>query len=230
MFVSRYLIKPNVHQLQFTSKMKYIVLGVLIALLAIASAQEYTSYSDAEWAAILGRALPALARVGGKLFSKAGQAAKQTAKETTKTTRGAGPSGLAKIHNKQHSTRKQAKEAAQRGSQNKSKPEHHQKNPKQPNHYHSTQKNGSVKKDGVHHNYGKGGQKSTGGSYVKNNTKNAAANKGQNRSGSRSAGGRSTGGRSTGGRSAGGRSAGGRSTGGRSSGGRSSGGRSGGRK
>lgn len=73
----------------------------------------------------------------------------------SESTRGAGPSGKAKVHNVQHDSKKDAKEAAQHGGQGK--PMHHPTSDKS-GHYHSTNKDGkkieSGQQGGVHHNYG----------------------------------------------------------------------------
>ena len=72
------------------------------------------------------------------------------------STRGAGPSGKANVHNVQHNSKKDAKEAAQQKGQGE--PAHHPTSDKS-GHYHSTDKDGNEKKSGqqggVHHNYGK---------------------------------------------------------------------------
>ncbi len=71
-----------------------------------------------------------------------------------KETRKAGPSGEPSRHYVQHSGRGKAEEAARHGGQGA--PEHHTAHkPGQKNHYHPTNKDGSIKKDGVHHTYGK---------------------------------------------------------------------------
>ena len=72
------------------------------------------------------------------------------------STRGAGPSGKAKIHNVQHDSKKDAEEAAKH--KGKGDPVHHPTDGKS-GHYHSADKDGekieSGQQGGVHHNYGK---------------------------------------------------------------------------
>jgi hypothetical protein len=72
------------------------------------------------------------------------------------STRGKGPSGDAKIHNVQHSSKKDAREAAQQNG--KGEPVHHPTSDSS-GHYHSSDSSGkkaeSGQQGGVHHNYGK---------------------------------------------------------------------------
>ena len=91
--------------------------------------------------------------VGGVVVRVVVAGAKAVAR-AAKSTRGAGPSGKPKIHNVNHSSKKAAKEAAQHGGQ--SKPAHHPSPTKGKPHYHSTDKSGNIKKNGVHHNYPRG--------------------------------------------------------------------------
>ena len=82
--------------------------------------------------------------------------AKQVVKTIAKqSTRGAGPSGKAMIHTVNHSSKKAAREAAQRAGQGK--PIHHSDGPSGGGHYHSTSSSGqkiqSGSQGGVHHKY-----------------------------------------------------------------------------
>ena len=67
--------------------------------------------------------------------------------------RGAGPSGAAKVHNIQHGSQKQAKDAARQGGQG-APIKHQAHSPGQRDHYHSADKSGGKKDNGVHHNFG----------------------------------------------------------------------------
>merc|ERR1712107_569796 len=75
-----------------------------------------------------------------------------------KSTRGAGPSGQPKVHNVDHSSKKQAHDAANNSGQGK--PIHHSNGPGGGGHYHPADKAGNKITDGqqggVHHNYPKG--------------------------------------------------------------------------
>mmetsp|Transcript_58490 Transcript_58490/g.166352 ORF Transcript_58490/g.166352 Transcript_58490/m.166352 type:complete len:107 (+) Transcript_58490:84-404(+) len=92
--------------------------------------------------------------VKGVLKSSVKQAAKNSA---TLTTRGAGPSGKATVHNVQHSSRKAAEQAARSAGQGK--PMHHSSGPGGGGHFHATDKAGNKitggQAGGVHHGYGK---------------------------------------------------------------------------
>lgn len=67
--------------------------------------------------------------------------------------RGAGPSGKANIHNIQHGSHKQAKDAARQGGSGDPM-KHGAHNPGQRDHFHSVDRMGEKKTDGVHHNFG----------------------------------------------------------------------------
>jgi RHS repeat-associated protein len=65
--------------------------------------------------------------------------------------RGFGGSGRPRQHNPHYSSKKAAREAAQRSG--KGPPEHHAHPDKGNPHYHSTDETGEIIKNGVHHNY-----------------------------------------------------------------------------
>jgi hypothetical protein len=90
--------------------------------------------------------------------SKADDIGKAASKvsEAKKTSRGVGGSGEPRIHVKQHSSRKKAKDAARQAGDGA--PEHDAAGKGQAAHFHATRKGKRVKsgrEGGVHHSYGK---------------------------------------------------------------------------
>jgi hypothetical protein len=67
-----------------------------------------------------------------------------------------GPSGKPMLHFIQHSTRKQAEDAARDAGKGNPPLAHPPHGPGQNPHYHPTTKDGSIRKDGSHHEFPKG--------------------------------------------------------------------------
>ena len=75
-----------------------------------------------------------------------------TGLDGNETSRGAGPSGKAKIHNVPHKRKKDAYEDAKHEG-NGREPIHHPNQGSKGGHYHPRGQDGDVKKNGVHHTY-----------------------------------------------------------------------------
>ena len=69
--------------------------------------------------------------------------------------RGKGPSGLPKQHFPHSGSRKEAMDRAQNAGKGNKPVEHQAHGPGQTKHFHPTNKDGSIKKDGSHYDYGK---------------------------------------------------------------------------